>query len=64
MNIYKIEWVQGGSFGLSAVVISNTEEEALKELHLDSDDREIEISLIGICTDGTTESLVVCHESL
>lgn len=64
MNIYKIEWVQGGSFGLSGVVIADTEEDAIKELDLDEDDKEIEIFLIGICTDGTIEPLVVCQESL
>jgi hypothetical protein len=77
LNIYKIFWVQGGAFGLSAVVIASTEEEALRELHLNItdmedgkfkklgiDDSEIEISLIGVCTDGTKETLRVCQESL
>lgn len=30
MNIYKIEWLQAGAYNLNAVVISDTEENALK----------------------------------
>mgnify|MGYP001568242845 CR=1 FL=1 len=64
-NIYYIGWVQGGGFGLSAVIIATDEKEALGKLDLDrSYNSEISISLMGICTDGTKKARVVCRESL
>jgi malic enzyme len=65
MNIYHIGWVHDDQFGLGAVVIAGTEEEALKALDLDdSYNSEIRISLMGVCTDGTKTAQIVCQESL
>ena len=65
MNIYHIGWTQSESFGLNAVVIAASEEEAFKELGLDASfDSEIRINLMGVCTDGAKSAQIVCKESL
>lgn len=65
MNIYHISWVQGSGFGLNAVVIAESEDAALLVLNLNpSYNDKIKASLIGVCTDGSMKSCVVCHESL
>lgn len=66
MNIYAVSWTQFGSFGLNAVVIAASEDEALDELRILNEDynTEIRARLIGICTDGTAIPVVVCEEGL
>ena len=65
MNIYHVGWVQSECFGLSAVIIAKDEEEALVELDLDSTyENEVDISLVGICSDSTKKAYVICKESL
>jgi hypothetical protein len=66
MNIYKILWNQVGSLISTAVVIANTKEEAYNILDLEHEGNihplEIDVFLIGVCTDGTKEPLIVCQE--
>jgi hypothetical protein len=65
MNIYHIGWTQSESFGLNAVVIAASEDEALKELDLNASyNSEIRVNLMGVCTDGTKAAQIVCQESL
>ena len=65
MNIYHISWTQGESYGLNAVVIANSEDEALKHIDLDEEyNTEIVVNLIGLCTNGSNTTQTVSHESL
>jgi hypothetical protein len=64
MKIYMITWVQGGCFGLSAVVIAPDEGAALHELKLGEDDTEIDVCLIGNEIEPSTKPWVAAHESL
>jgi len=65
MNIYHIGWVQDESFALCAVVIAPTEAAALAHVALDAPyNSKIRVSLMGVCTDGTSTTMTVCKESL
>jgi hypothetical protein len=64
MNIYSINWDQGG-YGLSAVVIANTEDEAVSLLDLDDEyETDVEADLIGKSTNSSETPRVVVRESL
>lgn len=65
MNIYRIAWVQSDCFGLRAVVIASSEEQALNELDLDTSyNSDIRAQIIGVCIDEAHPAQVVCRESL
>lgn len=65
MNVYHVGWVQSDQFGLSAVVIANSEDEAINALDLDdSYNSDIKISLVGTCTDGTDTVQIICQECI
>lgn len=65
MNIYCATWVDSESFGLSAVVIAESEEEAEKLLEFNPEyQTEIRVWQIGVCTTGATLAVCMCKESL
>jgi hypothetical protein len=64
MNIYCASWVQGGCFGLSAVVVAPDESTALRELNLADDDTKITVYLLGTEKEPSTAAWVVAQESL
>lgn len=70
MNIYHISWVQSGwdgdsGFGLNAVVVANTFEEAINEIGLDAEyNHEIKCQSIGVADDRFEEILIFAHERL
>ena len=65
MNIYHISWTQSEIYGMNAVVIAHSVDDALKHIDLDEEyNSEIMVNLIGLCTNGSNTTQTVSHESL
>jgi hypothetical protein len=66
MKIYSIYYVQQGQYGLNAVVVADSADQAIEMLNLSDEDVGRQISLLGqeIEGDASGRPWMVAHESL
>jgi len=63
MNIYSVQWVEYGLYGLSGVVVASDAGEALKVIDLDEQCTEVCVTVMGKALPEFASG-IICKESL